>query len=364
MHRSLTFVAILAISACRGDAPRAAVSSDGSGSGSGSAEVAGSCSETPLFPARSTGDSGNDLYRKIQIDPATHDVYFSDLHTIYRAPGAGGEPQVVLPRAKGGGQQFWLVPDRLLLAGNDVWLDKVHAVLFSTPRGGGDLQPIIDVPANDGRMFHMVRSVAVVGDSVFWDLDEGHPGAHDETHTFLTTSWTQPGEPKVLYKTRYAIAGDLFVAGGRAYIVEDRGKNDEAHETVIDLASGAVSPVDPALGGHVVGGDESWILVRRTTSKDGKVGTIRMRPDGSQVAQVGTGIMTRLATRGDVWALAEHDSHTNTTEVSVIAPSGEKKVIGCVNGDATVHAIGLGDDAVYVSVFRKSKATILRFPRA
>ena len=376
MHRSVTCVAILAISACHGDAPRGgtgAASSDGSGSsGAGSSADAAlsACTETPIFPPRSTGDSGNDLYRKIVVDPATHDLYFSDLHTIYRVAAGGGEPQVVLPRAKGGGRQFWLAPDRLLVAGNDVWLDnKVHAVLFTMPRGGGDLQPMIDVPAGDVRTFRSVEDIEIIGDDVYWRLDEGTRGGHDTTHTLLTTSWTHPGQPRVLYTTKLNASGDLLtsgsvIAGGRVYLLEDRGKSADPHAaTVIDLATGAVSQADPGLNGYVVDGDANWILVRHDSSKDGKMGLIRMRPDGSQAVQIGTSLRPHLATRGDTWALADHNGKTATTEVSVIAASGEKKLLGCVNGDATVHAIAIGDDAIYVSVFRNNKATILRFAR-
>lgn len=382
MHRSVTCVAILAISACRGDAPRGGTgTASGNGSGSvsvgaavsasasGSSDTPGACTETPLFPARATGDSGNDLYRKIIVDPATHDVYFSDLHTIYRAPNAGGEPVVVLPRAKGGGHQFWLTPDLLVLAGNDVWLDKVRAVVFTTPRHGeGGLQPVIDVPADDVRTWHGVNDVTIVGDDVYWQLDEGTRGTREKTHTFLTTSWTHPAPPKVLYTTKFDVSGDLVtpafvVAAGRVYVHEDRGKSGAEHTVTIDLATGTVSQDDGSAGGFVMGGDARWILVRRQRSTDGNAALVRMRPDGSEAVQIGAGLLPRVATRGDTWAIADRNLRAKMTEVSVVATNGEKKRLGCVNGDATLHAIGIGDDAVYVSVFRNGKATILRFAR-
>jgi hypothetical protein len=373
MQRTVTCVAVLAISACHGGAKSGA----GSGSGSGSAaaakstdEASGRCVETALFAPRALGKGGNDMYRGLQIDPVTKDIYAVDLHTIVRVPAAGGEPAIVVNSEAGVGSWFWLRSDRFLFPGDDVSKNGEQAVLFAMPREGGELTPIIPIPAGDPSTFHRLSDVRVIGDDVYWQVDEGTRGKRDSTHSFFTTSWKEPGTPKRLFSSKHDVDGDLMtpgfvIAGGRAYILEKLGDTaDSQVENVIDLATGAVSRLAPALGGFVIGGDAESLIVRRIGTRSDETGAFRMKSDGTQVLRISETVAPRLAVRDGTWAVVAHNRHKGIIEVStVVAATGAHKALGCVNGDATVHAMALTDDAIYVSVFRSSKATILRFAR-
>jgi hypothetical protein len=212
--------------------------------------------------------------------------------------------------------------------------------------------------------------VRVLGDTAYWYIQEGERGTSDRTTSFLTTSWTHPGEPRVLYTTtKRASYGnmmtpDFVVAGGKLYLTEETKAAGTDPQLVIDLETGARSAPPAALGGYVIAGDEHWIVVRHDGMSGTPMGAVRMRPDGSQPVQIADNPYPDLAIGRDAWAIATTDYRTRTTEVATVSPStGQRKRLGCIAPGATIPAIALGTDAVYVSVFRNQQATILRYAR-
>lgn len=67
--------------------------------------------------------------------------------------------------------------------------------------------------------------------------------------------------------------------------------------------------------------------------------------------------------RGGMWAMEGAANDLTRSDLYSYTAAGVRKYLGCINGEnTTVHASALTQDALYMSIYRKQKSVILRYP--
>ncbi|HET9956205.1 MAG TPA: hypothetical protein VFQ61_16975, partial [Polyangiaceae bacterium] len=67
--------------------------------------------------------------------------------------------------------------------------------------------------------------------------------------------------------------------------------------------------------------------------------------------------------RDGTWVISAYNAQTNQFEIFASAAGSAKRKLGCIQSqNTTVHAIGVGKGAAYISILRDEKASILKLP--
>jgi hypothetical protein len=349
---------------------------DGSGGSAGS--NGGTCSEQPTFPARGYGDDNTDLIRQIRIDDATGDMYFTTYSDLYVLRSGASEPAAISHL----GGAFWLTDDAFLFP-NGFAIDDPIVVLHSVPRTGGDATAAITSPASTSRndVFNLGDS-ALIGDQLVWITSSFHtsnpdrlPRVYDSKKWEVRkTSMKSPAAAQTLYTSSRELS-TIVADRTNIYVEEETGAEQSRDfvQRIIGLESGAVDAMtaDEKFGGAVVAGDDRSLIIAADIDQDHldtKPGIFRIAPDGSGKAALHDELLLskwifNIASSRGTWGFERSTALAEPHQVYAYTVAGGVRNIGCANGnDTTAHAIAVGQNAVFLSIYRGSMSTILRFP--
>jgi hypothetical protein len=398
-RRSIGFISSLvfaaSVLACTGSgddpAPGPGTGPDGASPGGGGGQQQGACTEDALFPPALFGEEGNDVVRRIEVDPRTGDVLFSTWQEIYQIPDGSDVPVQLLARPADAQPiygAFWLRDTELLLPAASGVAAIITAVtpgattdiipvLYSAPRAGGTPTLQVSAPAPPEEMvFYEIRGARVVGDDVFWvdakvrreSFATGAPLTR--TYRARRASWRSPAaEPTELYTSERALNVPVVV-GGIAYI--DERNNERADggsvQRMIHLDDGRVdaTSADERFGGKVRAGDASSLII--SSSDFGAVlssEVARVALDGSgREPLIDIGGIQDYRSKDGVWGYTKYDAEAGVHQVYAYEAGAAPRRLGCVgSARASIHDVVIGDGELLVSVaYDDFTTTILRYP--
>lgn len=349
----------------------------GTGTGTDTSTSVGACKEVPLFAPLAIGTpsdgGGDDLIRAIQVDEANGDIYFSGYADLYRLPAGAAAPSKLMERPAAG-DDFWLRTDRILFPSGLAFslVQDSTSILMSTSRDGSGLTTVVPIQpaAPDPVLWNVtVSSIALAGDNLFWIDKRGEIAitALDTkfTYTVYEKPWASAGTPpKQLYQSSQGL-DSLFTAGTDIYVKETVGDPLSGTSRQLRIAAAGGTPVEmaPLVKGDVLDGDDQSILVARSDFDTGSYGIFSMRPDGSNEVKLSDGIfLSQHVSRKGLWGIVDFPGLSEGFPVYTYSTTGGRRSLGCIDSaDTTVHAAALTDSALYVSIYRRARTTILRF---
>jgi hypothetical protein len=241
-------------------------------------------------------------------------------------------------------------------------------VASATDRAGGNLRTVLSEPAPAGsaRINIVTKDMVMDDDDLLW-VEYETDGSLASTHRARRAAWRTPADPSTWYESRSEL--DLLVAaGGMGYVLDDATlpAPEGRGSVMVRLADGRVGPMTSLdrFDGVVVAADEQSLIVSSDHPEDlDRHGTFRVAPDGSGRQRLAPldGTSMLLVHRGGRWAFMA-TSAASSFDIFVYEPGTEPRRVGCISG-ATPQALELGDDEVFVSVFRgeSAGATLARF---
>ncbi len=390
-HRH-SLVLALALCACSGEkkddfdgTDNFANTGDDASAGDGDAKNDGTCVADRLFSARPIGEDGTDVIRHIVADGAGKNVYFSGYTKLYRAPISGGEPKAVGDLLGTLDGKFWLSGEQVLVPGGLTLpiVEDADPVLLALPKKGGKLEPLVSIPhATTLNERYEVSNIQVLGDDVYWIGRDMHtddpsdlPPVYQTNHVVRKTSWKNPDVPEELYSSKFEL-DELIVMPAHVLVSQrdSMGNDDYGSTQKLVGINGKVTDVEAVLGGVASAGQGDWLLVQRLDfAKPESSGVFRVRTDGTGASLVasGTGLLSGVAQDEDGFIAVVKPSSLgqdrDTTNVYAVGMAGEGKLIGCIDGDVTVHGVGVSASTAYVAINETVdgdyKGSILRFAR-
>jgi hypothetical protein len=321
------------------------------------------------------GEFEEDFFGHMVFDEATGELLLSTLTDVYVLPPGAAALEHLMARPRGSrasNDRFWVVGDQLLFPINDVFRESPDPtqlpVAHFIDRLEGNLHAVVSEPAPTGnnRVTIVTKNVVMDGDELLW-LEYETDGSLAPTYRARRTEWRTPAESITWYESAREL-DQLVAAGGMGYVVDDAtAPTPESRRSVmVHLADDRVEPVTALerFGGAVVAADEQSIIISSGSIDDlERYGTFRVAPDGSGRQQLAAldGTSMKLVHRGGRWAFMAGDA-ASRFDIFVYQPGSEPRRVGCIDG-ATLGALELGDDEVFVSVFRGegAGATLARF---
>ena len=395
--RSISPVGSLALAAAvlacggGGDDPDPGTGGTQPGGGGAQQQQQGDCTADAVFAPVPYGEDGNDMVRRIEVDPETGDILFSTWQELYQIPDGSAAPVQLMERPAGAQPlygAFWLRETELLLpaaggigailtAAIPGATTDIIPVLYSAPRTGGDSTLQVSAPAPpEDLVFYEIRGARVVGDEVFWiDAKVRREGTYagaplTRTYRARRASWRSPAaEPIEIYTSERELDVPI-VTGGMAIIDEQNSDppDGDSVQRIIHLDDGSVDAMsaDERFGGKVLAADAESLIVERTELSDlESYGTFRVALDGSQRERMlRYTTLQEFRSKDGVWGYTGYDSEAGVHQVYAYEVGAAPRLLGCIGSAASsIHDVVVGDGEVLVSVFYDNFTTnILRYP--
>ena len=355
----------------------------------------GSCKEDPIFPLVDEAYGYNELIRDMIFDDASNTLYYATLHGFYRYSGDEELPELVTQFDNLYLYKFWRSGQYFIFSGNT--LDGQNSLIKLLSIDGNEVAPRL-IYKEDTDFSGDPQSIQVVGKTVYWIQRRTVAGDGEDEDivvwsiikSTIDVSEINEGNIDIIYSAPEGMSlGDGVYAADAYYVnlVEERGDEEFTWHMELDPETGEIRDEDTlsSRNGFVLDGDEQSVLFFRSAEViEGWFTTWeseRRFVDDSETIIMDDNLLDWLqrvnhyAMKESRWAWLDWGAHDSTAELDNFylfthIPNQESQFIGCVNErDTTTHAVAIGADAVYVSIFRDSNndgysngsATILKY---